>query len=157
MIAASTDRRIKGVLGIDAVDCPPPGQSYGTDFPAGVEMLQGTAASYAWIGSEFGPVPFLGVPCAPAECGFQPYFNRSPSTSWLVEILGAGHNQFLDQRGASDICPTGSAADTSVQDLTNTIAVAWAEKTARGVNIDQYMRTWAAEQQAQRKITSSTK
>jgi hypothetical protein len=100
---------------------------------------------------------FLGVPCAPAECGFQPYFNRSPSTSWLVEILGAGHNQFVDNRGAADICPTGTATDATVQDLTNTIAVAWAEKTTRGVNIDQYMRTWAAEQQAQRKITSSTK
>jgi pimeloyl-ACP methyl ester carboxylesterase len=71
VLAASADRRIKGVLGIDAVDCPPPGQSYGADFPAGVEMLTGTAASYAWIGSEFGPVPFLGVPCAPAECSFE--------------------------------------------------------------------------------------
>lgn len=157
VLAASEDSRIKGVLGIDAVDCPPPGQAYGDDFPAGVDLMSSTAAEYAWIGSELGPVPVLGQPCAPAECGFESYYGNSPSPAWVVEILDAGHNQFLDSRGASDICPTGDVSDAAVRGLTNTIAVAWAERTTRGVNIDEYLSNWAEQQQAQGAIKSTVK
>ena len=157
VVAAAEDTRIKGVLGIDAVDCPPPGQVYGDDFPAAVDMMAATAASYAWIGSELGPVPVLGQACAPGDCGFESYYAQSPSPAWVVEVVGSGHNQFLDERGAADICPVGDATDASVRDLTNTITVAWAEHTTRGVNIDEYLNAWAGEQQAQGVIKSATK
>lgn len=158
VIAASVDSRITGVLGIDAVDCPPPGQDYDSDFPASVDLMESTSARYAFVGSELGPVPVLGMPCAPAECGFEPFYANAPSSpAWLVEVLDAGHNQFLDARPQNDICPSGDITDAVVRDLTSTIAVAWAEYTVRGVEISAYLNNWSEEQVASGVVRSESK
>jgi chlorophyllase len=60
------------------------------------------------LGTGLGPVPVTGgaieLACAPADIGYQHFYNNSPSPSWLAVATENGHTDMLDE---DDLCPNG--------------------------------------------------
>lgn len=141
-LAAAADDRIVGLVGVDPVDCPPPFQVVGPDFPLSALQLRNTRAKSLWLGAQYGPDtdPF-GQACAPGECNF-PLFHGNATNSWEVEFQNTGHMQFLDNRAGALpalFCKTGpDGKDAIANRVTKALTVAMAEHTIRGRNIDLY-------------------
>ena len=60
------------------------------------------------LGTGLGPVPVTGgaieLACAPADIGYQHFFDASPIPSWLSVATENGHTDMLDE---ADLCPNG--------------------------------------------------
>eukprot|EP00002_Diphylleia_rotans_P003021 TRINITY_DN1200_c0_g1_i1.p1 TRINITY_DN1200_c0_g1~~TRINITY_DN1200_c0_g1_i1.p1 ORF type:complete len:343 (-),score=66.48 TRINITY_DN1200_c0_g1_i1:291-1319(-) len=157
-LGASLDtRRIAGVYTIDPVDCEPgcifPDNSvcnYDFDYPSaamnGGAIRPGTVMI---VGAEFGGLRKSGPACAPVKCNHEWFFNQASSQQWNVLFLETGHTQYVDivPPPAVDPCVQGSLPDATIKYLTQSLLVAWAEKTIRNQNIDDYLTgSWMKEQ-----------
>ena len=49
--------------------------------------------------------------CAPAEVGYNHFFENNPSPSWLVVATTHGHADMIDEEDFSDFCPGGPDRD----------------------------------------------
>jgi chlorophyllase len=59
------------------------------------------------LGAGLGPVPppntQFDLSCAPAEIGYQHFYDNNPSPSWLAVATEHGHTDMIDEE---DLCPT---------------------------------------------------
>lgn len=151
-LAIARDERIVGLVGVDPVDCPPPLETVGPEFPTSALLLPGVDAKTLWIGAEYGPREFFGQACGPAECNF-PHFHNNATSSWEVELMATGHMQFLDNRAAelpAMFCVAGpDDKDALANEITKTLSVAMAEHTIKGVDISDYTGAYIADKVAQ--------
>jgi chlorophyllase len=60
------------------------------------------------LGTGLGTIPVTGgaieLACAPADIGYQHFFDANPSPSWLSVATENGHTDMLDE---ADLCPNG--------------------------------------------------
>jgi hypothetical protein len=67
------------------------------------------------LGAGLGPIPVvLGefeFPCAPAESGYNHFFENNPSPSWLVVATTHGHADMIDEEDFEEFCPGGPDRD----------------------------------------------
>ncbi|GBG84289.1 hypothetical protein CBR_g38260 [Chara braunii] len=140
MLAAEYDSRVVGVLGLDPIDCPPPAQSEGYDYPSAIKLMNTSSALTAWIGSEYGSMRQLVVfpPCAPSSCNYEKFYEASDARlGWKVMPL---------------------LTRETVWSVAHTVMVAWAECTVRRVNIvDKYLGQWSEEMIATKVITAESR
>ena len=59
------------------------------------------------LGTGLGPVPVQGagieLACAPADVGYQHFYDANPSPSWLAVATQNGHTDMIDE---ADLCPS---------------------------------------------------
>jgi pimeloyl-ACP methyl ester carboxylesterase len=149
VLAAIYDPRVVGFILFDPVDCPapmPPGLPYDQDTPAAALMINQTKAIGVFIGAELGDIGEL-IPCAPVECNYQRYYGNATSPAWEVTAIGAGHAQWTDNQpsGGNGGCTNGPARTENVIWVSQTLAIAWAERAVRGKDITYWMTEWIEE------------
>jgi len=157
-LGASYDtKRVAGVFAIDPVDCEPgcifPDTKtceYTDDFPSAAQngnLIKPNTAVF--LGAEFGGISRFGPACAPTKCSYNWFFNNSNTDQYNIMFYNTGHTQYVDTvpPPSLDPCTQGGLASATVQSLTRTLMVAWAEKTIRNVNVDEYFTgSWMKEQ-----------
>lgn len=94
-LLAADDARVAAVFGLDPVDgsvlCPPSRCPDATDrLPLGVPV--------AVVGETLDARSSRGQACAPADDNFQTFFEASASPALEVDVFGANHVSFLDDR-----------------------------------------------------------
>ncbi|GBG84290.1 hypothetical protein CBR_g38260 [Chara braunii] len=146
MLAAEYDSRVVGVLGLDPIDCPPPAQSEGYDYPSAIKLMNTSSALTAWIGSEYGSMRQLRG-------------RGGGGVEVRVMIRRSGTMQFCDHGNPTDIvCVNGDVTRETVWSVAHTVMVAWAECTVRRVNIvDKYLGQWSEEMIATKVITAESR
>lgn len=143
-LAAQVDPRITGYVLIDPVDCPPPFNRYGPDFPDIASTMNLTQAVGLHMGAQLGDTGER-IPCAPKECNYEKYHKYHASEAWLIEIQGAGHTQFQDLSVPCliDPCTCGTRRHSSVLDMMYTSSLAWMEYVAKGEDVSYWVNDWS--------------
>lgn len=105
-IALLIEKRVKALAGIDPVDAT----EMSNDDPIITAPLTFDIPTYI-LGAGLGPIPVEGgefdIPCAPAESGYNHFFENNPSPSWLVVATTHGHADMIDEEDYVDFCPGG--------------------------------------------------
>ena len=102
-MALEVPHKVKALSGVDPVDgLVIFGQELAITGP-----LTFNIPTYV-LGTGLGPVPppdtQFDLSCAPADIGFQHFYDNSPSPSWLAVATDNGHTDMLDE---DDLCPNG--------------------------------------------------
>jgi len=144
--AATADPKVVGYVLLDPVDCPPPmppGIPYSEDNPNIIARINNTKAIGAFVGAELGDIGEL-IPCAPIACNYQRYYNNASAPAWEVTVTETGHAQFLDdaRSGGRGGCGSGPQETDVVHYISNTVLIAWAERTVYGKDISYWTSTW---------------
>ena len=147
---AEADKRVVGVLGIDPVDCgkvtgPISIPKYSPGYMPSATSIANSSAKFSWIGSEYGSSRELGmIPCAPAICNYQTFYGNTTDSTYLVEMLGEGHMDFLDTPKTA-MCKSGKKAQQEIAHAAVlSMVIAWAEHTVRRVDVSVWMKGWLA-------------
>jgi chlorophyllase len=115
-MALQVPHKVKALSGVDPVDgLTMFGQKLAITGP-----LTFNIPTYV-LGTGLGPVPVTGgaieLACAPADIGYQHFFDASPIPSWLSVATDNGHTDMIDEddlckNGVCDsFCPGGSNRD----------------------------------------------
>ena len=98
--------QIKALAGVDPVDAT----AMSNDNPIVTGPLSFDIPTYI-LGTGLGPIPVEGgvfdIPCAPAEAGYNHFFDNNPSPSWLVVATTHGHADMIDEEDYEEFCPGG--------------------------------------------------
>jgi chlorophyllase len=102
--------QIKALAGVDPVDAT----EMSNDIPIVTGPLTFDIPTYI-LGAGLGSVPVEGgvfaIPCAPAEVGYNHFFDNNPSPSWLVVATTHGHADMIDEEDYEEFCPGGPNRD----------------------------------------------
>ncbi|MDP3275541.1 MAG: hypothetical protein Q8Q09_10125 [Deltaproteobacteria bacterium] len=140
---AAAQTNAAGLVGFDPVDAPPPGTSAGPDYPSAVTALTAYRGPSAFVGAALGGTSMFGMPCAPTASNYQRFFMAGTNPASEITLANTGHMQFLDMRSscglACTFCPTGSAMDAQVRDISQVVLIALAERATRSVDTSAYL------------------
>ncbi len=101
-MALQVPEKIKALSGVDPVDALTMfGQELAITGPLTFDI-----PTYN-LGTGLGPVPppdtQFDLSCAPADIGYQHFYDNSPSPSWLAVATEQGHADMIDE---ADLCPS---------------------------------------------------
>jgi len=115
-LALQRVEKVKALAGVDPVDAT----AMSNDTPIVTGPLAFDIPTCI-LGAGLGPIPVEGgvfeIPCAPAEAGYNHFFDNNPIPSWLVVATTHGHADMIDEEDYSDFCPGGPDRD-GMRDLT---------------------------------------
>jgi len=106
MLVASQDSRVKASFTLDAVDSGAPSGDL-ADYPSVTpELMPKILIPLGLLGETLDSVPLDGMAlaCAPAEQNFEQYYVNAVSPAIRIEMVGAGHMQFLDNSDCGIAC-----------------------------------------------------
>ncbi|GFR47543.1 hypothetical protein Agub_g9265 [Astrephomene gubernaculifera] len=130
VLAAAGDPRVKGVALLDPVDVTamtPAGPGYPSALPA---------MRIACSPPRRMPVLVVGAArntdVIPADANYRRFVSSCPGPCWSLELLGAGHLQFLDARVEllSMFVGSGSTPDEAVRRVSRAAMAVWARELA---------------------------
>jgi chlorophyllase len=101
-MALQVPEKVKALSGVDPVDALTMfGQTLAITGPLTFDI-----PTYI-LGTGLGPVPppdtQFDLSCAPADIGYQHFYDNSPSPSWLAVATEQGHADMIDE---DDLCPS---------------------------------------------------
>lgn len=134
LLAATLDRRVVAVVGLDPVDSAPPGCAP-ADCPDVSERVGSLAIPTLLLGETADATGRLS--CAPAADNYATFFARTPAPSLEVTVLGANHVSFLDDVAGCGLkcrfCQKSTVSDETVNALAKAYVVAFLEYHVRGI------------------------
>jgi pimeloyl-ACP methyl ester carboxylesterase len=109
-LALKRPEQVEALAGVDPVDAT----EMSNDSKIVTGPLTFDIPTYI-LGAGLGPIPVergvFKIPCAPAESGYNHFFENNPTPSWLVVATTHGHADMIDEEDFSDFCPGGPDRD----------------------------------------------
>mmetsp|Transcript_47452 Transcript_47452/g.115565 ORF Transcript_47452/g.115565 Transcript_47452/m.115565 type:complete len:378 (+) Transcript_47452:76-1209(+) len=154
---------VRGVVNLDPVDSSPFTQE-SADYPSALPLLRFARAPMLSIGSQLGNESIaFGPSCAPNGANWASFYEHS-RVGWYIELLNAGHMQFLGGGSCLEcpllrsMCRKGSQSDAAVRGMSMTAMTAWLSTvTGRFRGINSYVVDWALSLEARGLAVSGSK
>jgi hypothetical protein len=169
-LATAGNANAVGFVGLDPVDAPPPMTPPGPEYPSAATALASFRGPSVVIGAALGGVATpgsFGMACAPTMDNYRTFYTAASAPATEITLAQTGHMQFIDDRARCpasplggticSLCTAGTAADTTVRDISQTVLLALSERATRGAEVSAYLTPTGSWLSIQAGVTAQVK